>query len=164
MTTVWSPLRGSTTHFSFPTHPNHQSWNTCTCKHVSLCHKRSTLCLNVMLLTSPLSYFAKDGTTSLTVRKARSAQIKGQECWPRVKRILLVAAELTLFPDSISSHVSFSKDLLPCLHALRELWVEDFRHCVTQLSDVIGVGRDVSSGFMESFPQCVALSLVNTLH
>ena len=43
--------------------------------------------------------------------------------------------------------------------ALWELWVEDFRHCVTQLSDVFGGGRDV-----ESLPQHVALSLANTLH
>ncbi len=48
--------------------------------------------------------------------------------------------------------------------ALRELWVEDFRHCVTQLGDVIGGGRDVSSGSTESLPQLVALSLANTLH
>ena len=37
--------------------------------------------------------------------------------------------------------------------------MEDFRHCVTQLSDVIGGGRDV-----ESLPQHVALLLANTLH
>ena len=28
--------------------------------------------------------------------------------------------------------------------------VKDFRHCVTQLSDVIGGGSDVSSGSTES--------------
>ncbi len=50
--------------------------------------------------------------------------------------------------------------------ALKQLRVEDFRHCVTQLimSDVIGGGRDVSSGSMESLPQLVAVSLANTLH
>ena len=48
--------------------------------------------------------------------------------------------------------------------ALWELWVEDFRHCVTQLSDVFGGGRDVSSRFTDSLPQHVALSLANTRH
>ena len=42
--------------------------------------------------------------------------------------------------------------------------MEDFRHCVTQLSDVIGSGNDVSSRSTESLPQRVALSLANTLH
>ena len=42
--------------------------------------------------------------------------------------------------------------------------MEDFRHCVTQLGDVIGGGRDVSTGSTESLPQLVALSLANTLH
>ena len=48
--------------------------------------------------------------------------------------------------------------------ALRELWVEDFRHCVTQPSDVFGGDRDVPSGSTESLPQLMALSLSNTLH
>lgn len=55
-------------------------------------------------------------------------------------------------------------NIFTSLPALRELWLEDFRHCVTQLSDVIGDGRDVSSGSTESLPQLVALSLANTLH
>ena len=45
--------------------------------------------------------------------------------------------------------------------ALRELWVEDFKHCVTQPSDVFGGDRDVPT---ESLPQLVALSLANTFH
>ncbi len=48
--------------------------------------------------------------------------------------------------------------------ALRELRVEDFRYCVTQLSDVIRGSRDVPSGSTESLPQLVALSLANTVH
>ena len=105
-----------------------------------------------MVFASPLSYFAKEGTTSLTVLKARHAQ-KGQECWPYIKRILLfAAAELTLLPNSIIDYVH-----LTSMHCMRELWVEDFRHCITQLSDVFGDGRDVSSGSTESLPQLVVL-------
>ena len=58
---------------------------------------------------------------------------------------------------------AFAK-IFTSMPALRELWVEDFRHSVTQLSDVFGSGRDVSSGSTESLPKLVALSLAHTLH
>ena len=76
--------------------------------------------------------------------------------------LLLAAAELTLLPDSIIDHMHYFQRLTS-MAALKQLWVDDFKHCVTQLSDVIGGGRDVPSGFTESLPQLVALSLANTL-
>ena len=72
------------------------------------------------------------------------------------------AAELTLLPDSIITCI-FSKQLPPCLRCGSYGW-KIFRHCVTQLSDVFGGGRDVSSRSTDSLPQHVALSLANTLH
>ena len=51
--------------------------------------------------------------------------------------------------QTASSHVSFPSIYFhPCTEGV--IWVKDFRHCVTQLSDVIGGGRDVSSGSAES--------------
>ena len=58
---------------------------------------------------------------------------------------------------------AFAK-IFTSMPALKELWVEDFGHCVTQLSDVIGGGRNVSSGFLKSLPHLVSLSLANTLN
>ena len=52
---------------------------------------------------------------------------------------------------------------IPCMPALWELWVEDFRNCVTQLSDVIGGGRDVSSESTDSLPHLVALNITGQL-
>lgn len=56
---------------------------------------------------------------------------------------------------------AFAK-IFASMPALRELWVEDFSHCVTQVSDVIGGSRDVS-GSVKSLPPLVSLSLANTL-
>ena len=53
-------------------------------------------------------------------------------------------------------HLMYHFPRFTSMPALRELWVEDFRHCVTQLSDVIGGGRDVSSGSTKDLPQLVA--------
>ena len=58
---------------------------------------------------------------------------------------------------------AFAK-IFTSMPALRELWVEDFGHCVTKLSDVIGDGRNLSSGTTKRLPCLVSLSLANTLH
>ena len=52
---------------------------------------------------------------------------------------------------------------IPCMPALWELWVEGIRDCVTQLSDVFGGGRDVSSGSTDSLPHSVALIITGQL-